>query len=252
MTSTAGSPPASLYIRCGNWFFRHRNWAFPVALIALLIVPPPRLLAGDLRWDRWLDLAGVLVALGGSGLRAWVIGLAYIKRGGVDKKVYAETLVTSGLFGVCRNPLYVGNALVLIGLFIIHNNPLVYVLGGAYFGFAYWCIVAAEEAYLSREFGDEFDAYCTTVPRFWLNWSRYAAATAGMTFNWRRVAAKDYSSIYSWVIAAILLHQYGRFVAGSRDVLAIDWLSSIAGLLVATLLLGVVKFLKTRRLLRAD
>ena len=72
-----------------------------------------------------MDIAGVLIILSGLGLRAVVIGLAYIKRGGVNKMIHADTLVTNGLFAHCRNPLYAGNLLVVAGLLVIFNNPWV-------------------------------------------------------------------------------------------------------------------------------
>lgn len=200
-TEPAGGPVVAI----GSWFFRYRNAAFPVVLLALFAALPPRPLLGDPALDGWMDLAGVVVALSGSGFRAWVIGLAYIKRGGVDKRVHADRLVTTGMFGVCRNPLYLGNALVLFGLFAIHNHPLVYLLGGGFFGFAYWSIVRAEERYLAARFGAAYRRYCRDVPRFVPAFGRLQAATAGTAFNWRRALAKDYGSIYAWIAAAVLL-----------------------------------------------
>ena len=58
--------------------------------------------------------------------------------------MYAETLVTRGFFAHSRNPLYLGNFLVLLGLFVIYNNPWVYALGVAFFAVTYRAIVAAE------------------------------------------------------------------------------------------------------------
>ena len=67
----------------------------------------------------------VLIAMSGLAVRGVVIGLAYIKRGGLNKKVYAANLVTEGMFSVCRNPLYVGNMLIYTGEFLMFGNPLV-------------------------------------------------------------------------------------------------------------------------------
>jgi protein-S-isoprenylcysteine O-methyltransferase Ste14 len=63
-----------------------------------------------------LDALGVVVLAGGLALRSLVVGLAYIKRGGKGKKVYADALVTDGIFAHSRNPLYLGNILILCGL----------------------------------------------------------------------------------------------------------------------------------------
>ncbi len=76
-------------------------------------------------------------------------------------------LVQEGMFATSRNPLYVGNILVLVGLFVIHNNPLAYVLGGAFFLISYHAIVAAAERYLRGQFGQDYEDYCRRENR-WL------------------------------------------------------------------------------------
>ncbi|HVE77307.1 MAG TPA: hypothetical protein VNA89_00470, partial [Gemmatimonadaceae bacterium] len=100
--------------------FRYRNAIFPVVLLVLFFAFRPVWPRGDERLDNRLDLIGVLVCLLGQGLRVMVIGYAYIIRGGRNQHVYAEQLVTEGFFAHSRNPLYLGNVLVLLGLFLIH------------------------------------------------------------------------------------------------------------------------------------
>ncbi len=244
----APKPAHDMIIRIGDWFFKYRNVAFPIVLLALFTGLPPQPFMGSPVIDAWLDLLGLLLALAGSGLRAWVIGLAYIKRGGLDKKVHADTLVSSGMFAVCRNPLYAGNALVLLGLFTVHNNALAWLAGLLFFGVAYWGIVAAEEKFLLQKFGDEYRDYCARVNRFWPDFSHYREAVAGMDFNWRRVVAKDYSTLYTWIMGLMVLisweHAYwsgGSFLQALRAILI--------PLIAATALVLLVRILKKRGIL---
>src|SRR6185369_3584506 len=104
-TAPAGPAP-SLLIRCGNFFFRHRNLVFPLVWVPAFIAFPPRFPGGNERADFGLDMLGLAIGLAGQGLRALVIGYKYVKRGGKGKKVYADTLVTEGFFNHSRNPLY--------------------------------------------------------------------------------------------------------------------------------------------------
>ena len=179
--------------------------------LATFVLLPPRPLAGDWAADRWLDLAGLALCLLGQGLRAFVIGLAYIKRGGVNKQIYAARLVQEAMFATSRNPLYVGNIIVLAGLFLIHNNPIAYLLGGGFFLVSYHAIVAAEERYLRGQFGAEYDEYCRRVNRWLPSPAAIGAAIAGMTFNWRRVVVKEYGSFFSWVLTALAVLGYQAF-----------------------------------------
>ncbi len=235
-------------IAYGNWLFKYRNAVFPLVMVALFLGFRPVLWRGSLAADAWLDGLGLVVALTGQGLRAAVIGYAYIKRGGVNKRIHADQLVTEGLFAHARNPLYVGNLLILAGLFIIHNHPAVYMLGGLYFVSAYIAIVAAEERFLSDKFGGAYDDYCRRVPR-WLPDLRGLRDTLGqMEFNWRRVVIKDYASAYTWMMTALLIFAYeGMAPAGWRMRRGCLVLALAAAL---TLVFVVVRVLKKRRLLR--
>lgn len=247
-----GAEAPSWLLRCGDFFFRWRNVAFPVVLVALFLTLRPQPWLGDEARDEWLDLAGVLVACAGQGLRALVIGLAYIKRGGLNKQVYADRLVTGGMFQVCRNPLYVGNALILLGLLLIFHHPVAYAVGIAFFGFVYWSIVASEERFLRSKFGQAYAEYCARVNRFMPSLGRLPQATRGMTFNWRRVLLKDYGSAYGWVLAAILLQLYEEELRNGAGVLLHNLQPYLAEIAVATALVVLIRWLKkSKRLTEA-
>lgn len=234
-----------LLLRCGDFFFRWRNGVFPAVLAALFLTFPPL----EPRTDVWVDLAGLAVAFLGQAFRVWVIGLAYIKRGGLNKQVYADKLVTSGMFQVCRNPLYVGNALILAGLLIVHNNPAVYVLGGLFFGFAYVSIVASEEAFLRAKFGAEYEAYCARVNRWLPDFRRLGAAREGMAFNWRRPLLKDYGSAVGWLAAMIVLLARERALWADGAAWAAPYLAALLALVAAAALVRWLK--KSKRLTEA-
>ena len=178
----------------GNFLFKYRDAVFPVVLLGILVLSKPRWPMGDERLDAWLDGVGIAVALAGQVLRVATIGYAYIIRGGRNKQVYAEELVTRGLFEHCRNPLYVGNILILLGLLLVWNSVAGYV-----------AIVAAEEAFLRRKFGPQYDAYRARVPRWFIRFGGLRESMEGMTFNWARVVLKEYGSAAYWMAGACIL-----------------------------------------------
>lgn len=205
-TTTARLPlsPAWL-VSYGNFLFKTRDAVFPIVLVGLLVLTPMGTAGGDVNRSRLLDLTGVLVAAIGQVLRVAVIGYRYIVRGGRNREVYAEGLVSTGFFALCRNPLYVGNILILAGLLIIWNSPMMYLVGAPFFLLGYRAIVAAEEAYLGRQYGNEFAEYCSRVPRWWVRLGGLASATSGMAFNWNRVVLKEYGSAAYWMAGAAVL-----------------------------------------------
>ena len=124
-SAPAGYPPLR---RVGDFLFAWRNLIFSAVTILFLAALPPRPFGGGAAMDRILDLVGVGITVFGQALRMAVIGFAYIKRGGTEGKVDAQRLVTEGFFNHCRNPLYVGNILIVAGLVVVHNNLIAYLL----------------------------------------------------------------------------------------------------------------------------
>lgn len=249
-SDVAASPPSGL-VRYGNFLFQKRNGLFPVVLLALFFAFRPTYPAGSERLDRILDAVGLLTALAGQALRVAVIGFAYIIRGGKNRRVYAEDLVTSGLFAHSRNPLYLGNILVLFGLFIIHNNAWVYAIGVPFFVTAYIAIVAAEEAYLRGKFGAAYDAYARDVPRWFPRLRGVGDTVAGMRFDWRRVVLKEYTSTFVWTGGAVVLMIAETLVHHSYAERA-RYLNSLwACLAVLAVGWGIARYLKKSRRLRA-
>lgn len=191
----------------GRFFFKFRDFLFPVVFLGLALASEP----GGGPWDRALDVLGILVALAGQLLRAAVIGFAYIRRGGKDKQVYADALVQEGVFAHSRNPLYLGNFLALAGFSLVHNSALCYLVGIPFFAFAYLAIVAAEEEYLHGKFGAEYEAYCRRVPRFLPSFAGLGATLGGMSFDWQRLVRKEYGSTFAGLSLILVLLAWDEY-----------------------------------------
>lgn len=183
-------------IDMGNFFFRYRNAIGPFAFLAAIVVGEPTYPFGRPDLDLMLDAAGVVVALAGEALRILTIGYEYIERGGRNRRVHASTLIQGGVFAHCRNPLYVGNLLLAIGIALVVNSIVFYVAVLPLVALVYLSIVAAEEDFLRATFGNEYVAYCRRVNRWVPRWKGWRQSTANMTFNWRRVLVKEYNTIF--------------------------------------------------------
>lgn len=113
-------------------------------------------------------LAG-LVLLAGLALMAAAAWTMFGARTTVNplKPERASHLVTSGVFAFSRNPIYLGDALILAALALGLGNWLNFLLLPAFVGLIGRFQIAPEERALQRLFGDQYRAYCARVRR-WL------------------------------------------------------------------------------------
>jgi protein-S-isoprenylcysteine O-methyltransferase Ste14 len=208
-------------IAIGNFFFKYRNWLF-IILYLLLFLPSPLLFSPNVFGEYyywWPMIIGLVFTITGQLIRGATIGLAYIIRGGKEGKVYAEELVTTGIFSHCRNPLYVGNILMLLGVGILSNSLIYVFVVVPLFLIIYQAIVLAEENFLRNKFGNSFDHYCTRVSRWLPSLKGLPATFRSMRFKWKRWILKEYNTQYVWLtgIVLILLLKYPQITGHNES-----------------------------------
>jgi protein-S-isoprenylcysteine O-methyltransferase Ste14 len=231
-------------VALGNFLFHYRNGLFPLALL-LVLLPGTRL------YGNIFDTAalGLSIALAGQAVRVVTIGYEYVIRGGRNRRVYAETLVTAGIYGICRNPMYLGNLLILTGVAVTSNSLTCLAIALPMFVVVYIAIVAAEEDFLRGKFGDAYDQYANEVPRWFPRLSALQDAIGNGTFHWRRVLVKEFGTPFGWltIMFAICFYRiWRRFQWHSRHdavrMMAAAWL------ILAILYLYVLYLKKSRRI----
>ncbi|HEY8241051.1 MAG TPA: isoprenylcysteine carboxylmethyltransferase family protein [Kiritimatiellia bacterium] len=188
---------APWFVASGNFLFRFRNGLFPAIFAVALLLTRPAHFLGDARLDEGVVAAGIILALAGQGFRLMVIGFAYIKRGGKGRKVYADDLVSAGLYAHTRNPMYVGNFLIACGVGLVHGSPAMYALVIPFFAYVYLAITAAEETYLLGKFGPAYEAYMNDVNRFCPDFRGLRRSLAGYRFRWKEVLSKDHGTLFA-------------------------------------------------------
>jgi len=217
-------------VALGNFFFRFRTTISPFLLLFLLL-PGPAVLD-----DPFVAaLVGLAIAALGQVVRATTIGLEYIVRGGRNHRVYADDLVTEGLFRHTRNPMYVGKFLMILGAGFASNSwPALLGIAAAY-SFMYGAVTLAEEAYLRQKFGPAFDDYCRRVPRFLPRLSGLGETLSSSEFRWRRVLVKGYSEPLGWTLPIVAIGLYNM-----SDVAPLDDQPYATGTLLGVLGLTLV------------
>lgn len=251
MSTSASSQPSSpsgayaFLVASGNWFFKVRDLLSPIVFIALILCTRPWWRFGDPR-DVTLIIAGASVTLAGQALRAAVIGYAYVKRGGKDRKVYADTLVQEGFFNHCRNPLYVGNMLILIGLLIAYGSLAALVLGLLFYIYLYVAITLAEEQYLRGKFGLTYDVYVARVNRFLPDFRGLGKSLDGMSYDWCRLIRKEYGTTFAWFATLLGIIALKAYLTTPQHAVTPLQRTLLALLAVAAALWATARILKKR------
>ncbi len=209
--------PATL--RLGQTLFRFRSFT-PVPVIALLgwllFRSRGEVGPGGPAVDAGLDQLGLLCALLGQALRFYVLGWVPEGTSGQSDRLEATVLNMRGPYAYVRNPLYVGNLFIVLGLMLIAHDVWVYAVGLGFFFGEYFFIIRAEENFLRGKFGHAFDDYCAKVPR-WLPRSTpaFGGALREGGFDLKRALKKEHNPFTAWATGAVALLAWEHAARGS-------------------------------------
>jgi hypothetical protein len=190
-------------------------------------------------FDELTDIVGYLLMLGGVGIRFWVIG--YRKSGTSGRRgreIKSAELITDGLYAYVRNPLYLGNLVIALGVMIIFLNPWLIGVFSALL-LHYYLIIRAEEGYLEQRFGEAYLSYKRSTPRLMpAVWSR-KSNSPDRKFDWNQVVKKEKDLLLGVILTPICIEIY-------EDILHEGWRQFVTndlGELVAYLIFAVSVFL---------
>jgi protein-S-isoprenylcysteine O-methyltransferase Ste14 len=92
--------------------------------------------------------------------------IAAVRERGPGSLEEPGTLLTRGLHGRSRNPMYLGFSMVQLGLAGATRNVWILASYPVSAGVLHQSILR-EERWLRAKFGDEYDTYRAGVPRYW-------------------------------------------------------------------------------------
>lgn len=183
--------------REGGFLFRWRSFLplaiIPVALPALYQAAEFEALWGSGVEDFWI-YACMLLSFGGLGIRWVTVGFVPPGTSGRNTRSQrAAVLNTTGMYSIVRNPLYLGNFVVIFGL-ALSTKAWWFVL---LVSLAYWLyierIVAAEEQFLAEKFGDTYEEWVRVTPIFIPSLSCWHRPTEA--FSLRTVLRREYNGV---------------------------------------------------------
>jgi protein-S-isoprenylcysteine O-methyltransferase Ste14 len=113
-----------------------------------------------------LDILGIALIV--VSLILPVLAFKALEKSKTTHKVSEPTtaIVSSGIFGYTRNPIYLSGFILFVGISFITNSLILIILTVPLFFVIREGVVKREENYLERKFGQEFIDYKKSVRRW--------------------------------------------------------------------------------------
>lgn len=178
----------------GGVFFKYRSY-IPLILVILIFLNRGHFLTFKVGCftDGVFEAICFAVSLFGFGARAYTVGHCRSGTSGRNTKgQYADSLNRDGIYSVVRNPLYIGNFFIVLGIAMLSESyqlVLITILLTICF---YIPIILAEEHFLFEKFKDVFAEYAKQAPALAPNFKLWKKPE--IKFNTIRFLAREHDS----------------------------------------------------------
>ena len=191
----------------GNWLFKRRSWLplvlYPFALAILYFYRAPTHAA--ISSEAW-GLICLGISLSGQVVRALTVGFTPKGTSGrnTDEGQVAETLNQTGIYSVVRHPLYLGNFLMWLGLFMFIGIWWFVLVCALAYWLYYERIMYAEEEFLRRLYTSRYEAWALRTPAFLPRLSGWVPSN--LDFSFRNVLKREYNGLFATIVSFALLN----------------------------------------------
>jgi len=235
--------------RSGNWLFKRRSW-LPLFLVAAGILI---MFLGN-RQAIFFDLSDEMIFLGvsllGELVRILTVGFAPKGTSGRntgDGQVAWE-LNTTGAYSLLRHPLYLGNLLMWLGPVLFLRSVWFTILFLLIYWLYYERIMFAEEQFLRRKFGEEYDKYSEKVNSFIPFGSEFIAPK--LPFSFRNVLKREYNSVVNIFLIFAVLDLCRNYFLTGRVFFSRLWLLLLIAAAVIWVIIRIIH--KSTKLLEVE
>ncbi len=162
----------------------------------------------QLRWGAHVEnlwLAGC-AALSGLGLLLRCVTVGYAPAGTACRSrgaPGAETLSTEGMYSVVRNPLYLANGIMWLGVALSTTSLWFAALSMLVYWLYIERVISAEEAFLAKRFGAAYESWVARTPCFLPRFSLWRASS--LRFSLRSVLRREYPALIALGVAITLV-----------------------------------------------
>ena len=221
--------------KIGNQLFKKRSY-IPLLVIPFLFLALPESEFfernfGDTTQTCW-ELFCILISFAGLFIRSLTVGWVTDGTSGRNTKgQLAGSLNTKGMYSIVRHPLYLGNFFIVLGFFLFVQVWWFVLISLMAFLLFYEHIIFAEESFLERKFGSEFQNWARRTPVFLPDFSLWEKPST--LFSWRMVVKREYSTIFGIIAGFVFIKFFAELIAEREFVFRRLWVVFlVAGFLV--------------------
>jgi protein-S-isoprenylcysteine O-methyltransferase Ste14 len=195
------------YEKQGEFLFRHRSYlpllTAPLVIAALLDPQYSHPLFIGFSGGLWKTIC-ICISFAGLGVRSLVAGYVPLGTSGRNtERQVATSLNTKGMYSLVRNPLYLGNFLIILGLLLFAQVWWFALAGIAIFWIFYERIIFTEEEFLRQKFGAAYVEWTMKTPVFIPKLSGWQKPE--LPYAWKIVLRREHSTQFGMVSALTVL-----------------------------------------------
>lgn len=193
-------------LHVGKYLFQYRG-QIPILLILIaapVIYKSSYYAKMPMETQSILKCIAILIALSGLMIRFVTVATTPTGTSGKNrKKQVADQLNTSGIYSIVRNPLYLANYLIWLGLSIYSLSYLLVIITSLFFFIIYEKIILVEEDFLTKKYQEKYKIYSTQTPCFVPNLNNYIKSN--INFDFKKIIREEYSPTLSTIISFIYI-----------------------------------------------
>lgn len=230
----------------GDVFFRYRSY-IPLILIAFLFLK-----INSLRYASYAYFGNLIyeffcffISMLGIFIRIYTVGYCKAGTSGRNTKgQYAKNLNSDGIYSVVRNPLYLANFFIFLGVSMLAHSIELIAINTLAFVCFYVPIILREERFLLDSFKDEFVNYTSITPALIPNFKLWKKP--GIKFNLIRVLAREHDTFLGIIWGFFVVKAYSDYIVNQRIVFNKIWTSVfVVSWVIWVILKSKKKYLKS-------
>ncbi len=190
-------------IKNGNMLFRYRSYLPLLILGPVLIALEESVyleaLVGDQIEDMWVFLT-FIISMVGFFIRCYTVG--HVPKGTSGRNTQSQRahhLNTTGMYSIVRNPLYLGNFIIILGVLLSIKVWWLIALGCLAFFIYMERIILAEETFLTERYGQQYKEWRARTPVILPNFKLWIKPE--LPFSLKTVMKREYPALIAIAFA---------------------------------------------------